>query len=148
MGSMIEDNDQGGEAPCWAHFVDEIDQARAPLQALTSNTIIYCDDWSAVIDFYRNGLGLRATMEREWFVEFEVHPGAHVSVADASRTTIAAGNGTGLTLSWRVDDVAAARDSLIARGIDTSPIRRRWDADTCFVFDPAGNRIELWAPAT
>jgi catechol 2,3-dioxygenase-like lactoylglutathione lyase family enzyme len=112
-----------------------------------SNTIIYCDRWSAVVDFYRSGLGLRVRMERDWFVEFELHPGAHLSVADASHTTIAAGNGSGLTLSWRVDDAAATRDGLIARGIDASPIQRRWDADTCFVSDPAGNRIEFWSRA-
>ena len=147
MGPMTEGNDEGGEAPCWAHFVDELDHARAPLLVSASNTIIYCDQWSAVVDFYRDGLGLRATMERDWFVEFELHPGAHVSVADASHATIAAGNGSGLTLSWRVDDVALARQAVIARGIDASPIRRRWEADTCFVFDPAGNRIEFWAPA-
>ncbi len=87
-------------------------------------------------------------MERDWFVEFELHAGAHLSVADASHTTIAAGNGSGLTLSWRVDDVTAARNGVIAQGIDASPIRRRWDSDTCFVFDPAGNRIEFWAPAS
>ena len=143
---MTEEYEQGGEAPCWAHIVDELDQERASLQVSTSNTIIYCDQWSAVVGFYRSGLGLHATLERDWFVEFELHPGAHLSVADASHATVAAGNGSGLTLSWRVDDVATARRGVIARGIHASPIRRRWDADTCFVFDPAGNRIEFWAP--
>lgn len=128
--------------------MDSMTQTPVPLRLSASNTIIYCDQWSAVVDFYRSGLGLRATMEREWFVEFELHPGAHLSVADASHTTIAAGNGSGLTLSWRVDNVAAARDFAIAQGIDASPIRRRWDATTCFVFDPVGNRIEFWAPAS
>lgn len=155
---MTEAIDQGGEAPCWSHLVDDLDghldnrlddasdQAVAPLQPVASNTIIYCDEWAVVVDFYRSGLGLRATMERDWFIEFDLHPGAHLSVADASRATVAAGDGSGLTLSWRVDDVAAARARVVGRGIDASPIRRRWDADTCFVFDPAGNRIEFWAP--
>ncbi len=136
--------DQGGEAPCWAHFVDELDQAPTAVEPLGSNTIIYCDEWSAVVGFYRNVLGLRATMERDWFVEFELHAGAHISVADASHATVDGGTGAGITLSWRVADVVATHEHLVVRGVDASPIRRRWGADTCFAFDPAGNRIEFW----
>jgi catechol 2,3-dioxygenase-like lactoylglutathione lyase family enzyme len=114
---------------------------------LTSNTIIYCAQWADVVDFYRDGLGLRPSMEREWFVEFELHAGAHLSVADASRATIAPGDGSGLTLSWNVADLAATRTRLTARGIEASVVRTRWGADTFFVSDPAGNRIEFWAVA-
>ncbi len=141
---MSENSDHGGEAPCWAHFVDELDQVRTSIEPLGSNTIIYCDDWTAIVEFYRNGFGLRATMERDWFVEFELHAGAHLSVADASHATVDAGTGAGITLSWRVADVVATREHLVAQGVDASPIRQRWGADTCFVFDPAGNRIEFW----
>lgn len=150
---MTGDADQGGEAPCWAHFVDDLD--RSPAESvpstsmqptvLSSNAIIYCEQWSDVVDFYRHGLGLRPTMEREWFVEFELHPGAHLSVADANRATVAAGDGSGLTLSWHVDDVDEARSRLAARGIDVSALRTRWGAHYFNAFDPAGNRIEFWA---
>jgi predicted enzyme related to lactoylglutathione lyase len=144
---MTDWADQGGEAPGWAHLVDAPDQTRPPVRVLTSNTILYCDRWAAVVDFYRSGLELQATMERDWFVEFEIHPGAHLSVADASHATVAAGNGSGLTLSWYVNDIDATRNRVIARGIEVSAPIRRWDADTFFVFDPAGNRIEFWAHA-
>lgn len=141
---MIDDADQGGEAPCWAHFVDDLEQS--PTAAiLASNTIIYCDRWSEAVDFYRTGLGLRATMERDWFVEFELHRGAHLSVADANRATVAAGDGSGLTLSWHIDDIEAVRNRLTARGIEATDVRPRWGAHTFFVHDPAGNRIEFWA---
>ena len=112
---------------------------------LTTNTIIYCGQWADVVDFYRHRLGLRPTMERDWFVEFEIHTGAHLSVADASRATIAPGDGSGLTLSWRVADIEAARARLATRG-EVSAVRERWDADAFVVFDPVGNRIEFWAP--
>lgn len=116
-----------------------------PPPVVMSNTIIYCKQWSDVVEFYRDGLGLRPTMERDWFVEFELHTGAHLSVADASRATVAAGDGSGLTLSWRVDDIEGARAGLAARSIEHSAVRTRWGADTFFVDDPAGNRIEFWA---
>jgi hypothetical protein len=46
-------------------------------------------------------------MERDWFIEFELQPGVHISVADARCASIASGDGRGLTLSWRVEDAAA-----------------------------------------
>jgi catechol 2,3-dioxygenase-like lactoylglutathione lyase family enzyme len=145
---MANDIEQGGEAPCWAHFADDLDQHTAPLRICGSNTILYSDRWSELVDFYRTGLGLRTTMERDWFIEFELHPGAHVSVADAHRASIASGDGAGVTLSWRVDDAAATRDRLVRNGIDASPIQNRWGSPGFFVFDPAGNRIEFWSAGT
>jgi catechol 2,3-dioxygenase-like lactoylglutathione lyase family enzyme len=142
---VTDDADQGGEAPCWAHFADDLDQRPAAPISLASNTILYCDRWSDVVDFYRTSLGLRSTMERDWFVEFELHSGAHLSVADSSRSTVAASDGSGLTLSWRVDDVRAARARLLANDVEVSPIETRWGADAFFVFDPAGHRIEFWS---
>jgi catechol 2,3-dioxygenase-like lactoylglutathione lyase family enzyme len=110
-----------------------------------SNTILYCERWSDVVDFYRSSLGLRPTVEREWFVEFELHSGAHVSVADARRATVASGDGSGLTLSWRVGDVEAERSRLVSRGVVVSEIEVRWGANAFFLVDPAGNRIEFWS---
>lgn len=144
---MTDAADQGGEAPCWAHFVDDLDQPTPSPTLMSSNTIIYCENWSDVVGFYRKGLGLRPTMERDWFVEFELHPGAHLSVADAARATITAGDGSGLTVSWRVDDIEAMRSSLVANAIEVSTVRSRWGADYINVFDPAGNRIEFWSDA-
>lgn len=143
---MSESADQGGEAPCWAHFVDDLDRSSSPFTARRSNTILYCDDWSDVVAFYRDGLGLRPTAERDWFVEFEIHPSGYLSVADATRATVGAGDGSGLTLSWCVDDVDTVIAHLAARGVDTSAVVNRWGSRCCDVFDPAGNRIEFWSP--
>ncbi len=145
---MPDDPDQGGEAPCWAHLVGDLDEHPAPLRIVGSNTILYTDQWSELVDFYRTSLGLRTSMERDWFIEFELHPGAHVSVADAQRARITSSDGAGLTLSWRVEDPAATRDRLAANEIDASPIHQRWGSSGFFVFDPAGNRIEFWSEHT
>jgi catechol 2,3-dioxygenase-like lactoylglutathione lyase family enzyme len=126
-------------------MTNEADQPTATPALLTSNTIIYCDCWTDVVAFYRTGLGLRTMMDRDWFVEFELHPGAHVSVADASRATVTAGNGSGLTLSWRIDNIDAEHARLIERDIEVSEVRTRWGSRCFFVVDPAGNRIEFWA---
>lgn len=156
-----DDADLGGEAPCWAHFVDDLDQPHepdrdeqlgthddaqaGPVAVSATNTIVYCDAWADAVSFYRDRLGLRPTMERDWFVEFEIRPGAHISVADAARSTVDAGDGSGLTLSWQVADVETTRADLVARAVVLSPVRSRWGADTCFTLDPAGNRIEFWS---
>ena len=142
---MNDSSDQGGEAPCWAHLLDELDLHPAPPALLASNTIIYCADWVGVVAFYRDGLGLAPTMERDWFVEFELHPGAHLSVADVSRATITASTGAGVTLSWSVGDIDALHSKLAANQIDVSAIQTRWESRYFLVFDPAGNRIEFWS---
>lgn len=115
------------------------------LQVTRSNTILYVEPWSQVVAFYRDGLGLPVTFENDWFVELLVHAGGYVSVADAARASIAPGDGRGLTLSWEVDDVRSARAELAARAVVVSDVMRRWEAEVVDLFDPAGNRIELWS---
>lgn len=110
-----------------------------------SNTILYCARWADVVAFYREGLELEIAFENDWFVEFVTAPGAFLSVADAARSSIDAGEGAGLTLSWRVTDVAAERSRLQARSIDVGEIAIRWGAHVVDLFDPAGNRVELWS---
>lgn len=111
-----------------------------------ANTILYCSNWSSTVEFYRDVVGLRLSLDRGWFVEFELGPASFISVADADRATVPAGHGAGITLSWRVDDVAATRSRLAERGVDCSPVERRWGSDSSFFADPEGNRIEVWAP--
>lgn len=112
------------------------------------NTIPYADWWAELVGFHRTGVGLGTSMQRDWFVEFELHPGVRVSVADARRASITSGDGAGLTLSWRVEDAAVRRERLVATGIDASAIHRRWGSQGFFVSDPAGNRIEFWSERT
>lgn len=112
-----------------------------------ANTVLYCRRWEEAVAFYRDRLGLTVSFENEWFIEFEVGPGSYVSVADASHASIAPGDGRGITLSWQVADVDAARTQLIARGVAVSEIGHRFGSPVIDLFDPAGNRIELWSPS-
>ncbi len=46
--------------------------------------------------------------------------------------------------AFEVDDIEAARNALIAKGIDTTDIQTRHDGQRAFyINDPDGNRIEL-----
>jgi predicted enzyme related to lactoylglutathione lyase len=110
-----------------------------------SNSILYCSAWAEVVEFYGQRLGLPVSFANDWFVEFELGAAGFVSVADAARASIVAGDGRGITLSWQVPDVTAARAELVERGVDVSAIGRRFEADVIDTHDPAGNRIELWS---
>lgn len=112
-----------------------------------TNTILYCASWADTVTFYRDTIGLVLSFENDWFVEFALTDGAHLSIADAGRATIEPSDGAGITLSWQVTDLAAACDELTAQGVAVSPPTRRWGATTVFAHDPEGNRIELWSDA-
>lgn len=109
------------------------------------NTILYCRRWSETVAFYRDVLGLTVSFENDWFVEFDVCAGASVSVAEASRSTIEAVDGQGITITWRVGDVRTAREELVRRGLDVTAIHQRWGSSACYVHDPEGHRLELWS---
>lgn len=109
------------------------------------NTVLYCDRWSQTVEFYRSALGLPIEFQNDWFVEFRLTSSAFVSIADSSRATIGAIGGQGVTLSWRVPELAETRKRLEARSIEVTPIERRWGAQVCYCHDPEGHRIELWS---
>jgi catechol 2,3-dioxygenase-like lactoylglutathione lyase family enzyme len=110
-----------------------------------SNTILYCERWTETVAFYRDVLGFTVAFENDWFVEFAVHAGSFVSIANASRSSIRTGDGAGLTLSWQVADVDAVGASLRDAGVDVGDLTTRFGACAIDVLDPTGNRIEFWS---
>ena len=110
-----------------------------------SNVILYCERWVETVEFYREILGGSVTADHGWFVELAVGDGSYLSVADAAHATIAAAGGAGLTLSWQVPDVEAARKALVAAGVVVSEVRRRFGSPVVDLYDPEGHRIELWS---
>lgn len=120
---------------------------KSPILPDRSNTILYCRRWAETVRFYREQLQFPVAFENEWFVEFQLHDNAFLSVADAARATIDAVGGQGITLAWRVDDVHAARRICVAAGIETTAVRQRWGAHVFYCHDPEGHRIEFWQPA-
>ncbi len=110
-----------------------------------ANTIIYCDRWEETVRFYRDGIRLTVLLEKGWFVEFQLAGSACLSVADAAHASVPSASGAGITLSWQVENIDAVYDRLVAAGIHVTPIKATWGSRTCFLFDPEGNRIELWS---
>lgn len=116
------------------------------MQIQISNTILYCARWKETVDFYKAGIGLRVTMERDWFVEFELTGTSRLSVANEAHATVPSGGGKGLTISLKVDDIKETHAFLVQAGLRPPAIGvHPWGAWTVMLHDPEGNRIEFWA---
>ena len=76
-----------------------------PVVIERTNTILYCTSWKRTVEFYGDTLGFDVTHENDWFVEFALGDGSHLSIANADRATIGATGGSGITLSWQVPDI-------------------------------------------
>jgi predicted enzyme related to lactoylglutathione lyase len=121
------------------------DTKKEPMNIHRTNTILYCKRWAATVAFYRDRIRLPVLLQNAWFVEFRLTGNGCLSVADAARTSINSAGGAGITLSWQVDDIDCWYDRMVSDGIDVSPIAVIWGARAFHLFDPEGNRIELWS---
>ena len=110
-----------------------------------ANTILYCRRWEETVRFYRDVLEMPILFEKGWFVEFMVAKDSYISIADATRTTIAGSGGHGITLSWQVDQLDVLHRRLSDKGVVVSPIKTKWGATVFYFFDPEGHRIEIWS---
>lgn len=118
------------------------------LRPKTANTILYCREWQATVAFYRDRLRLPVTFASDWFVEFELTPGARLSIADERRATIHSSGGAGITLTLQVDDADAAWQTLHAAGIAVGKLKdHAWGARVFYLRDPEGHRLEVWSAA-
>ncbi len=109
-----------------------------------TNTILYCHQWRETVEFYRHQLALPVAFENDWFVEFRLTRHTYLSIADCRRATVRAVHGQGITLTWRVADINDVQSELQQRGVETTPIRRKWDALVLYCYDPEGHRLEFW----
>ena len=110
-----------------------------------TNTILYCRHWLSTVVFYRDALKLTVSHETDWMVEFRLSDKSYLSIADTKKATIEDVDGRGVTLSFQVQDLDGIRLQLQSVGIETSSIRRVWDARVFYIHDPEGHRIEIWA---
>lgn len=117
---------------------------------MRSNTILYCQNFSSTVNFYKTVLLLPISHERDWFVEFQINPQAFVSVADASKASVGAIGGQGITLSFQEANLAETHKRLLdysqqnKLGLAIGEIKQVWGSLSFFIFDPEGNRIEFW----
>ncbi|NQU37032.1 MAG: VOC family protein [Actinobacteria bacterium] len=112
----------------------------------TVNTILYCEQWDRTTVFYRDILGLSVKTATDWLVEFSITPNACLSLAHAERTSIRPAAGAGITLTFKVADLWAARQSLVDRNVAVDPVREcHMGGRAFFLRDPDGNRLEIWS---
>jgi catechol 2,3-dioxygenase-like lactoylglutathione lyase family enzyme len=110
-----------------------------------SNTILYCRNWEATVEFYRDVLNFVTNHKTDWFVEFQLGVDTYLSVANAAYGSIKSTDGNGITLSWQVEDVDEIHRRLNQLGMRTSPIKRVWGSRAFYLFDPERHRLELWS---
>lgn len=118
-----------------------------PGQIQASNTILYCRHWAETVCFYQQQLCLPINYQNDWFVEFRLTPSSFVSIANATRASITAVDGQGITLTLQVNDVPAVHHFLQAQGVAVGPIQHKWQANLFYCHDPEGHRLEVWAAA-
>jgi predicted enzyme related to lactoylglutathione lyase len=87
--------------------------------AASAITFFYYDDLPRAADFYRQVLGLKVTMVREWCAICELANGARLGLVDGlhgSQRPIPSTN-KGAILSLQVDDLEACLERCVARGL-------------------------------
>lgn len=116
------------------------------LKIASSNTILYCNNWEACVQFYQDILQFRLSFAKDdWFRELIVNDGARISLAKVQHCSIPSAEGRGLTLSWQVEELEQLRDYLLGHGVKVSEITSSsWRAPWFYAWDPEGNRIEFW----
>lgn len=116
------------------------------MQITANSTILYCTKWQETVRFYRDIVGLPVSFAKDdWFMELRISGFAHLSLADASRCTIAPGEGVGITLSWCVAELQPLRDKLEQAGVRVTEIKAHgWRLPYFYAYDPEGTRIEFW----
>jgi uncharacterized glyoxalase superfamily protein PhnB len=106
---------------------------------------LYCQNWGDTVKFYRDVLKLSVNHKAKWLVEFQVIDNTFLSIANAASTSIQSSKGSGITLSFQVENVDAVKRRLNEINIETGPTKSIWGARAFYIFDPEGHRVELWS---
>lgn len=111
----------------------------------TVNTIIYCKKWGKTVHFYRKHLRFSVNYSSDWFVEFEITPESRLSVADEKHSSIKSSGGSGITLTFEVEDIESTWNNLKRNKLKPTKIEiHPWNAKVFYIKDPEGHRIEVW----
>lgn len=94
------------------------------------------------VAFYRDTIGLTpgSTSFGDQWVEFDV---GSTTFGIGSGESIGITPGSAFSASFEVDDVAAMREQLKAKGVEVTDVSESPVCFSCFVTDPDGNRFAL-----
>lgn len=100
-------------------------------------------DKDAALKWYQDILGLKQIpkmVNSDHLYWLQLPSGAMVHIIENQDAPSAPSHHT----AFEVDDIEAARDALVGKGIETTDIQTRNDGQRAFyINDPDGNRIEL-----
>ena len=113
----------------------------------SSNTILYCRKWTETVRFYKEVMKFTECFSKDdWFIEFMIGETTNISLADASRCSVSAVQGQGVTLSFCVNDLLSVFMYFKELGLrHTEIVSKGWRAPYFYAFDPEGHRIEFWS---
>lgn len=106
--------------------------------------IIPVDDISAALAFYHDALGMQVLF-RDGDRYAAVHDGAATLALAAPQEQSALGRAQ---IAFKVDDVAATAEQLLARGVAVGPVIRGEHELRAVAEDPSGNPLVLYGPLT
>jgi len=100
-------------------------------------------DKDAALKWYTETLGLKQIpkmVDSDRLYWLQLPSGAMVHIIENPDAPSAPSHHT----AFEVDDLDAARDAMIGKGVDVTDIQTRHDGQrACYLEDPDGNRIEL-----
>ena len=100
-------------------------------------------DKDAALEWYQDVLGLMQIpkmVDSDRLYWLQIPSGAMVHIIENPDAPSAPSHHT----AFEVDDLDAARDTVIAKGVEVTEIQTRNDGQrACYLDDPDGNRIEL-----
>ena len=112
---------------------------------ITVNTILYCRQWPAMVNFYRDQLRLPVNFATDWFIEFYLTDNSRLSIADEKRASIKSASGKGITITLEVEEIEPIHKKLQDAGLMPTRVRQHpWNAKVFHLLDPEGNRLEVW----
>jgi predicted enzyme related to lactoylglutathione lyase len=104
---------------------------------------VVCDDFERQRAFYREVLGLRETEAGEDWAEYDM--GAGVTFELIRRSQDPEYDGRRYQVGFAVDDISAAREELLARGVEavTDVVEGTDGSPWAYFRDPEGNVFEI-----
>lgn len=109
-------------------------------------TFTYYHDIEKVAEFYRDTLGFKEVMNRDWVKIYKVGSDSHIGLVDAEKGYLKPMESKPVMLSVFVEDVDYWYNTLSEKGVETNhPPKKSGDIDMrgFLVSDPEGYVIEF-----
>jgi len=118
-----------------------------PSSVESFHTVLFCREWDACVNFYRDILGFEEVDTRAGFVEVQVTPESLIGLLRHKKEDGAINLDTSIILSFKVGNVGKMHQRLSKRCKGVTELKRHpWGARLFELRDPEGRRLEFWTP--